>query len=191
LWISIVAGALSVRIVLAAACQPEQQSSGTEPVPPTEVDRQTEDSLITFVQQPWTVDLDGMLGRRIIRILTVPTETSYFFEKGKPRGISAEFFSAFETYINMRSPPKDRHLKVNIVVVPVSSGDLLPALLEGRGDIATARLTITEGRKDQVDFSIPVIRDIDEIVETGPASQEITTLDDLAGREVLVCQSSS
>jgi ABC-type amino acid transport substrate-binding protein len=191
LWISIVAGASSVRIVLAAACQPEQQSSGTEPVPPTEVDRQTENSLIAFVQQPWTGDLDGMLERRIIRILTVPTETSYFFEKGKPRGISAEFFSAFETYINMRSPPKDRHLKVNIVVVPVSSGDLLPALLEGRGDIATARLTITEGRKDQVDFSIPVIRDIDEIVETGPASQEITTLDDLAGREVLVCQSSS
>jgi hypothetical protein len=37
-----------------------------------------------------------------------------------------------------------------------------------------------------VDFSIPVIRDIDEIVVTGPASPEITTLDDLAGREVLV-----
>jgi membrane-bound lytic murein transglycosylase MltF len=191
LWIFIAAGASCVLILLAAACQPEQQTSGTEPVQSTVVDRQTENSLIEFVQQPWTGDLDGMLERRIIRILTVPTETSYFFEKGKPRGISAEFFSAFETYVNKRFPPKDRHLKVKIVVVPVSIGDILPALLEGRGDIATARLTITEGRKDQVDFSTPVVRDIDEIVVTGPTSPEITTLDDLAGREILVRQSSS
>jgi membrane-bound lytic murein transglycosylase MltF len=199
LWISIVLSALGILIVLAIALQPDQQTAGIERVQTTKVDqedegpfeRQAENSLIEFVQTPWTGDLDGMLERRLIRILTVPTETSYFLEKGKSRGITAEFFSAFETFINKRFPQEARHLKVKVVVVPVSSGDLLPALLDGRGDIATARLTITEGRKDRVDFSNPIVRDIDEIVVTGPASSNLTTLDDLAGKEILARQSSS
>jgi len=190
-WIFLVACTVGVLIALALILQRDHDAPEVGQEPESATEHQAEDSLIEFVQTAWTGDLDGMLERRLIRILTVPTETSYFLEKGKPRGINAEFFTAFETYINKRFPPKDRHLKVKIVVVPVSSGDILPALLEGRGDIATARLTITVGRKDQVDFSIPVIRDIDEIVVTGPASPEITTLDDLAGREVLVRQSSS
>jgi len=190
-WIFLTSCTVGILIVLALLLQPDRKAPDVSQVTEGDSEYQIEDSLLEFVQRPWTGDLDGMLERRLIRILTVPTETSYFLEKGKPRGTSAEFFSAFETYINKRFPPKDKHLKVKVVVVPVSSGDIIPALLEGRGDIATGRLTITEGRKNQVDLSIPVIRDIDEIIVTGPTAPAISTLDDLAGREVLVRQSSS
>jgi membrane-bound lytic murein transglycosylase MltF len=191
LWIIAAACSVGILIVLANVFQSDLQTPGTERAQSAEVDQEAEDSLIEFVQTPWIGDLDGMLERRLIRVLTVPTETSYFLEKGEARGITAEFISAFENFINKRFPPKARHLRVRVVVVPTSSGDIFPALLNGRGDIATARLTITEQRKDQVDFSNPITREVDEIVVTGPASPEITTLDDLAGKKILARPSSS
>lgn len=198
-WISIAGCSAAILIVLAIGLQPGRQTAGTAHVQPARAgqeiagtfEHQPEDSLIAFVRSSWTGDLDGMLERRLIRILTVPNETSYFLENGKPRGIAAEFFAAFETFINKRFPQDDKHLRVKVVVVPVSSGDIIPALLDGRGDIATARLTITEERQGRVDFSSPIARDIDEVVVTGPASPELTSLDDLAGREILARQSSS
>jgi membrane-bound lytic murein transglycosylase MltF len=160
------------------------ESRGTSP-------RSPEDSLLEFVQTPWTGDIDGMLERRLIRVLIVPNQTSYFLEQGKPRGVAAEFYSAFEKFVNKRFPPKSRHLKVKVVMVPTRRDDLFPALLEGRGDIANSALTITSDRKEQVAFSAPVVSGIDEIVVSGPASPRIETLHDLAGKEILVRKSSS
>ena len=68
---------------------------------------------------------------------------------------------------------------------------MIPALLDGRGDIAAAATTITPERQKQVDFSEPFFRSIDEIVVTGPASPELKTLDDLAGQTVFVRRSTS
>jgi len=190
-WIILVACSVGILIVLAFVLQLYHQVPDVAQEAEGVAEYQAEDSLIEFVQTPWTGDLDGMLKRRLIRILTVPTETSYFYEKGKPSGITAEFVSAFETFINKRFQPSTKNLNVKVVVIPTSADDLFPALLNGRGDIATARLTITEERKDQVDFSNPVTDEVDEIIVTGPASPEITTLDDLAGKEILARQSSS
>jgi membrane-bound lytic murein transglycosylase MltF len=150
-----------------------------------------EQSLLDLVHTPWTGDLDGMLERRLIRLLTVPSETMYFLEKGKPRGIVVEVRSAFETFINKRFPPQAKHLKTNVAVVPTRSDDLLPALLDGRGDIAASNLTITPEREGLVDFSDPVSNEVHEIAVTGTASPQIAGLDDLAGKEVLVRPSSS
>ena len=36
------------------------------------------------VMKPWTGDLDGMIERRIIRVLTVYSKTFYFVDKGDP-----------------------------------------------------------------------------------------------------------
>jgi hypothetical protein len=52
-----------------------------------------ENSLVDFIQSPWTGDLEEMLEWGLIRIPVVPTETSCFLKKGKPGGIAAEFFS--------------------------------------------------------------------------------------------------
>ena len=38
------------------------------------------------IQKPWTGDLDGMIQRRLIRVLTVYSKTFFFVDKGVQRG---------------------------------------------------------------------------------------------------------
>jgi membrane-bound lytic murein transglycosylase MltF len=68
---------------------------------------------------------------------------------------------------------------------------LLQALATGKGDIAASNLTISEDRQTLVDFSTPVYRNVSELVVSGPASPAVSSLDDLAGKEVFVRTSSS
>ena len=110
---------------------------------------------------------------------------------GTPRGIVAEFQRAFENFINKRFPPQAKHLKTSVAIVPTHRDDLVPALLEGRGDIAAANLTITPTREAQIDFSEPTSKEVNEIIVTGPSSPALTALADLAGKEVMARRSSS
>ena len=67
----------------------------------------------------------------------------------------------------------------------------MPWLVEGRGDIVAANLTVTPRREKVVDFSTPALTGVDEILVTGPKAPAIKTIDDLAGSEVHVRKSSS
>jgi membrane-bound lytic murein transglycosylase MltF len=67
----------------------------------------------------------------------------------------------------------------------------LPAVADGRADIAAAALTVTPARQKLVDFSQPTRTGVDEIVVTGPGAPAIKSLDDLAGQEVFLRTSSS
>ncbi len=78
-----------------------------------------------------------------------------------------------------------------MVFVPTARDKLLPALVEGRGDIVAANLTITPERLQTVDFVDPWIKTIKEVLVTGPTAPSLTKLDDLAGQEILVRKSSS
>jgi membrane-bound lytic murein transglycosylase MltF len=145
--------------------------------------------------QPWTGDLDGMIARQTIRVLTVYSKTFYFMNKGVQRGATYDIFRLFEDDLNKRLAKegklKSKHLKVRVVFIPVARGDLLPALVAGKGDIAASNLTITAGREQLVDFSSPVYRHVSEVVVSGPASPAVSRVDDLAGQEVFVRKSSS
>src|SRR4029434_9879309 len=78
------------------------------------------------------------------------------------------------------------------IIVPATRDKLLPELNEGLADIAIGNLTVTDKRLKTVDFVAPDdLRKIDEIVVTGPASPEIATLGDLAGKKVHVRRASS
>jgi membrane-bound lytic murein transglycosylase MltF len=137
----------------------------------------------------WTGDLDGMIQRRAIRILVPYSKTHYFIDKGVQRGLAYEMGRQFEDDLNTKL--KTRHLRVHVVFVPVSRDQLIPYLLEGKGDVAAASLTITPERQNQVDFSVPTFTEVSEIVVTGPRSPAIAKVDDLAGQEVFVRKSSS
>jgi membrane-bound lytic murein transglycosylase MltF len=139
--------------------------------------------------KPWTGDLDGMLARRVIRALVVHSKTYYFVERGEQRGIAFEMLKAFEDEINRRHPSR---LRTNIVFIPVTRGELLPALLAGQGDLAASGIAITTERDARVDFSMPTTtRPVNEIVVTGPKSPALKTIDDLSGQEVFVRRASS
>ena len=137
----------------------------------------------------WTGDLDGMIKRRMIRVLVVNSKTFYFVDKGTQRGTVYDFGRKFEEDLNAKL--KTKHLRVNLVFIPVTRDRLLPALVEGLGDVAAANLTITQARGKLVDFTNPWIANVSELVVTGPASPAIARLEDLSGREVFVRRSSS
>ena len=147
------------------------------------------------MMQPWTGDLDGMIERRVIRVLTVPSKTTYFQDRGRQRGTTYDAFRLLEKDLNAQlereKKLKHKHLTVRFIFIPVRRDELLPALTEGKGDIAAAGLTVTPERQKLVDFAAPIVKDVSEVVLTGPASPEVATLDDLAGKEVFVRKSSS
>jgi ABC-type amino acid transport substrate-binding protein len=93
-----------------------------------------------------------------------------------------------------RSRPGEAHaagnLKINVAFRPIGRKEIAAALLDGRGDIAAASLTVTPERLAQFDFSNPTSKNVSEIVVSGPASQPIAAADDLSGREVFVRTSS-
>ena len=134
-------------------------------------------------------DLDGMIQRRQIRVLVPYSKTFFFVDKGTQRGVTYDLFTTFENVLNEKL--KSKHLKVHVVFVPTARDRLLPGLVEGRGDVAAANLTVTEERRESVDFSAPVLTNISEIVVTGPASPPVAKLEDLSGQQVFVRPSSS
>lgn len=108
------------------------------------------------VLEPWTGDLDGMEERRVIRVLTVYGLPRYFLDGPQEQGVTYELFKQFEEFINQRLDKG--HLKVHVVLIPVARDELIPGLIEGRGDIAAAGLTITPERDALVDFSDPLTK---------------------------------
>ena len=151
---------------------------------------QRADWLQPLLSKRWTGDLDGMIRRRLIRALVVYSQTYYFVDRGTPRGTSYDALKAFETELN-RQLKKEKKLPVSVVFLAVRRDQLIPALLEGRGDIAAAGVTITPDRLTAVDFSDPTLAPINEVVVTGPSSPPIATLEDLAAHEIFVRKSTS
>ena len=133
-------------------------------------------------------DFDAMRKRRVIRVLVVPNKTNYFIDKGTQRGITYDAFKLFEDYLNKKY--KTGKLGIQVVFVPVGRNELAAALLDGRGDVAAAGLTVTPERREKFDFSDPTRKNVSEIVVSGPASPPIASADDLSGREVFVRKGS-
>jgi membrane-bound lytic murein transglycosylase MltF len=138
-----------------------------------------------------TGDLDEMVRQRQVRALVVYSKTLYFVDRGTQRGLSYSALKEFEDYLNRRIKPKSKQLRMHVVFVPVSRDQLLPALLDGRGDIAVANLTVTPEREEIVDFSDPVYENATEIVVTSKDAPALSSAEDLSGRDVYVRKSSS
>jgi membrane-bound lytic murein transglycosylase MltF len=140
----------------------------------------------------WKGDFDDMVKRRMIRVLVPYSRSLYFTEKGRERGITADFVRDFERYINKKYAKELGKRPITIYIIPTTRDQLLKGVAEGRGDIAAGNLTVTEERKKLVDFWVaPNQRDMAEVVVTGPKSPVINTADDLAGKTVHVRKSSS
>nr|WP_298685977.1 transporter substrate-binding domain-containing protein [uncultured Dongia sp.] len=140
--------------------------------------------------KPWTGDLDGMIKRRTIRVLVPYSKTLYFVDVGgNQRGISYDLMREFEDALNKKL--KTGNLRINFEFIPLARDNLIPALIEGRGDIVAANLTITPERTALVDFTTPIARGVKEIVITGNGGPELKTLDDLAGQQVFVRPTTS
>jgi membrane-bound lytic murein transglycosylase MltF len=139
--------------------------------------------------KPWSGDFDGMMERRVVRVLVPYSRTLFFNDKGAQRGLLADALKDFEIFLNRKYKLRTR--RITVVALPTTREQLIPGLLEGHGDIAAGNLTITAERGKSVDFTRPLTAGVSEIVVTGPASPPLASLEDLAGREIHVRRSSS
>lgn len=173
----------------------EAETSDSIAPPPVTIDKMDAlpeaplEDIWPALSEPRLGDLDAMVGRGEIRVLTSFTLGSYFIDKGQQRGTVYELTKILETYAHKKLGKKARHLIVTII--PVRRDQLIPFLIAGHGDIAFANLTITPERSKVVDFSAPFTRKARELLVTGPSAPNIVEVTDLAGTEVVVPRASS
>ncbi len=139
--------------------------------------------------QPFKGDWEAIKKRGVLRALVVYSRTLYFVDKGQQKGATYEVLKAFEDAINKQL--KTKAFRFQVVIIPMSRDELIPALRDGRGDIAAANLTITPERERLVDFSVPARENVTEVVVTAPSGPRLSSLEDLAGKVVHARRSSS
>jgi membrane-bound lytic murein transglycosylase MltF len=142
-----------------------------------------------MVAERATRNYQEMLDVRLIRVLVVSSKTFYFFDGAQQRGSSYDLLNLFEEQLNEKLAAGN--LKVYVGFIPVSRDQLIPALLEGRGDLAVANLTITPERQEVVDFSIPMFKNLRELLVTSTNLKPMSSIDELSGMDVHVRKSSS
>ena len=140
--------------------------------------------------KPWTGDFRAMAERRMIRVLVPFSRTLYFVDRGHERGLTAELVRDFEKHINRKLRTGKR--PITVYIVPTTRDKLLSGLVDGLGDIAAGNLTVTDERRQVVDFAgFGAKALVSEVLVTGPKAAPVAGLDDLAGRRVHVRPSSS
>jgi len=164
----------------AAAADQKSQSKTTTPHHQGDTDLMDRKAL----RETYTDDLDALVRRRVIRVLTTYNKTNFFIIDGPPRGFEYDLLKQYQAYLKTRV--NKRSWPVTFLFIPVPFERLLPALIEGRGDIAAAGLTITPEREKRVAFTNPYLSDVKEVVVTSRSVTGIETLDDLSGRRVYV-----
>lgn len=147
------------------------------------------DAMALPVPQPVLGDFDTMKQRRLIRILVPYNKMLYFVDRGRQLGISYDLGTAFDEYLNKKN--KTKSLRIRVAFIPTARNELLPGLIEGKGDIALGGLTVTAGREKAVDFAAPIGSNVKEIVVTGLDAPPASSLEELGGREVTIRKSSS
>jgi membrane-bound lytic murein transglycosylase F len=138
-----------------------------------------ESALTAFKNRRYTGDLDEMLKRKAIRIITRNAATTYFLHKGEQLGFEYELAGYFAKQLGLRVE----------IVVPPTRADLFRYLNEGLGDVVAAGITVTPDREQEVAFGKPY-NFVSELLvaRTGQCPKKP---EDLAGRSVHVRPSSS
>ena len=145
-------------------------------------------SLKRFGVMPQFGDLDTMVERRAIRVLTVYGPGRYFLKDG-PRGTVQEYANKLQKVVNEAF--KTGLLTVQVPVIPVARDQLFSALQAGYGDIVMAGTTVTDNRQVGVDFTNPVSKPLKEVLITGPSAPRLGSLADLSDQTVYLRLSSS
>ncbi|MGI5862080.1 MAG: transporter substrate-binding domain-containing protein [Myxococcales bacterium] len=139
-----------------------------------------EKALTRHADRLFTGDLDEIRKRGALRVLTRNNPVTYFLHRGEQRGFDFELAQMIARQLGVRLE----------MVVPPSRDQLIPWLLEGRGDMIAASMTVTAQRESQVAFSRPYLF-VEEVLVQPASEPRIASLAELEGREVHVRPSSS
>ena len=169
---------LPVAVLLAgSACGRKDRNEGhanRAETPPVAVERLT--------REKWYGDLDDIAKRRTLRVAVVPNKLGYFVDGPHVQGAIYEYTREFEKFLNSKLKTGDR--AIDVVFVPVARERLIPLLVDGRADLVTSLTAVSEANDRLVEFSDPVYDHAKAILVTGPAAPPVSSLEDLAGKEV-------
>ena len=136
----------------------------------------------TEVEPLFAGDMEGIKQRGRLRIL-IPANVGgafYLPREGWPVEAQHEAAKAFARSHGLAAE-----------LVPVERfADMIPYLMEGRGDIIAANLTVTDTRREQIAFSVP-LTNVRQQVLVAEATEGVESIGDLEGRRVMVGASSS
>ena len=145
--------------------------------------------LDVHLSETYTEDLPGLLERKYIRVLTTMNRTNFFLAGGTAHGFEYALLKEYEKFLNQKIT--SRELKITLEFIPVGRDELLSGLVQGRGDIAAAGLTITDQREKIVDFTRPYLTGVDEVLVTHRKTGAPESPSGLSGQRVFVRPSSS
>ena len=128
-----------------------------------------------------TGDLDAIVKRGYLRVLSPPfASIDHLPRQGSPHDIEN---------LLLEELAEELHIKLVRVTVEDHS-KLIPALLEGQGDIVVANLSITEKRQSLIDFTVPVNIVRQQLI-TRHSDIEVKQPADLMGRTIVLRKSSA
>jgi len=131
-----------------------------------------------------TGDLDEMVTKRSIRALVIVNRVGFFYQMGRPQGIQYEALQEFQKFVNQKM--KTGPLPVQVIFLPMRPDQLEAALNQGLGDIIAYAVVMTPEREKRVAFSLPIQKNVTEVVVTGRALSNVSSLDDLANTPIYV-----
>ena len=138
------------------------------------------------------IDVNEIIQRGKLIAITNNTPTSYFIYRGRPMGYQYDLLKRFADFLNVE-------LEIKIVA---SIPDAIDSLKQHKADIVASGLTVLGDRKVDIDFSIPIIkthqilvqRIPNDLLSSSPSLLEKRLLRDvteLAGKDVYVEEGSS
>jgi len=149
-----------------------------------------QNALLTIVPQlsrlrePHVDDLPDMLRRRTIRVLTTYAPSTYFISHGQSYGFEYRLLKDYETHLNRR--PVYGKLPTVIEFIPIPENLLMSSLKAGIGDIVAAGTRITPERRVEVDFTIPYLGSVSEVLVSHSKTLPINRIEDLSNRPIHV-----
>ena len=124
-------------------------------------------------------DLEGILERGRLRMITRNDPICYFLHRGTELGFEYEMMSRFAKQLGVRLE----------VVIPPKNADLVPWLLQGRGDIVAATMSISPEHGEDVMFTRPY-ETARQVVVIADGEDVVESPDDLIGKTIYVHESS-
>ncbi len=139
-----------------------------------------ERALVAHADRTWGGDLADVKKHRVLRVLTRNNAVSYFLLRGEAAGFDHDLMKRFADGLDVRLQ----------MVVPPSHADLVPWLLQGKGDVIAASYTVSPERGKQVAFSVPYL-EVQELLVQRASEPLLKTVADLRGRRIRVRPGSS
>jgi membrane-bound lytic murein transglycosylase MltF len=193
-WRGTVAVIGLVTLSLLSSCSKEKspetaKTNATDATAPTAPAQSAETSVPVdapkVLQTPWKGDLDGIVKRRVVRVLVPFRRPEFFYMDGHPVGILQEAFQELERTLNAKYKTGADN-RIIVALLPTPADKLKERMVGGWGDVAAYGISITEQNKALVDFTVPTITGLKIIAVTGPGAPELKSVDALSGKDVWI-----